>query len=58
MAIYPELLAFVVSKESGIKNIADLANKKYNIENPGSENEVTTLAVFDAKKFDVSKPCV
>ncbi|AQW81297.1 TRAP transporter solute receptor, TAXI family [Campylobacter pinnipediorum subsp. pinnipediorum] len=55
MAIYPELLAFVVSKESGIKNIVDLADKKYNVGNPGSGNEVTTLAVFDAKKFDVSK---
>ncbi|MBR8462057.1 TAXI family TRAP transporter solute-binding subunit [Campylobacter sp. faydin G-105] len=54
-AIYPELLSFVVSKESGIKDIDGLAGKKYNVGNPGSGNEVTTLAVFKAKNFDVSK---
>lgn len=53
MSIYPELLAFVVSKESGIKEIKDLAGKKYNVGNPGSGNEVTTLTVFKAKGFDV-----
>ena len=55
VAIYPELLAFVVSKNSGIKAVEDLAGKKYNVGNPGSGNEVTTLAVFKAKNFDVSK---
>lgn len=52
-AVYPELLAMVVSKDSGIKSIADLNGKKYNVGNPGSGNEVTTLAIFEAKKFDV-----
>ncbi|WP_170000015.1 TAXI family TRAP transporter solute-binding subunit [Campylobacter sp. RM9328] len=55
VSIYPELLALVVTKDSGIKNIEDLAGKKYNVGNPGSGNEVTTLAVFKAKKFDVAK---
>lgn len=55
MAVYPELLAFVVAKDTNIKSVADLAGKKYNVGNPGSGNEVTTLAVFGAKGFDVSK---
>ncbi|EJP74554.1 MULTISPECIES: TAXI family TRAP transporter solute-binding subunit [Campylobacter] len=55
VSIYPELLAFVVSKESGIKDVGDLVGKKYNVGNPGSGNEVTTLAVFAAKGFDVAK---
>lgn len=55
VSIYPELLAFVVSKASGVNSIEDLAGKKYNVGNPGSGNEVTTLAVFDAKKFDVAR---
>ncbi|MBE2983853.1 TAXI family TRAP transporter solute-binding subunit [Campylobacter sp. RM9344] len=55
VSIYPELLALVVTKDSGIKSIEDLAGKKYNVGNPGSGNEVTTLAVFKAKKFDVAK---
>ncbi|MDL0088116.1 TAXI family TRAP transporter solute-binding subunit [Campylobacter gastrosuis] len=54
VSIYPELLAFVVSKASGVKEIADLAGKKYNVGNPGSGNEVTTLAVFNAVGFDVA----
>lgn len=54
VSIYPELLAFVVSKSGGIKSISDLAGKKYNVGNPGSGNEVTTLAVFLAQGFDVS----
>ncbi|CAD7287646.1 hypothetical protein LMG7974_00526 [Campylobacter majalis] len=53
VSIYPELLAFVVSKASGIQNIDDLAGKKYNVGNPGSGNEVTTLAVLKAKNFNV-----
>ncbi|BCX79459.1 TAXI family TRAP transporter solute-binding subunit [Campylobacter sp. 19-13652] len=55
MSVYPELLAMVVSKESGIKNIAELAGKKYNVGNPGSGNEFTTLKVFEAKGFDTDK---
>ena len=55
VAIYPELLAFVVSKESGIKSINDLAGKKINVGNPGSGNEATALSVFKAYNFDIAK---
>lgn len=55
ISIYPELLAFVVSKESGIKSYNDLAGKKINVGNPGSGNEVTALIVYDTYKFDVDK---
>ena len=55
VSIYPELLAFVVSKESGIKSYNDLAGKNINVGNPGSGNEVTALIVYDAYKFDVNK---
>ncbi len=41
MAIYPELLALVVSKSSGIKSLEGLHNKKINLGNPGSGNEAT-----------------
>lgn len=53
LSIYPEMLAFVVSKESGIKSYNDLSGKNINVGNPGSGNEVTGLIVFDAYKFDV-----
>lgn len=55
VAIYPELLAFVVSKESGIKSINDLGGKNINVGNPGSGNEATALNVFKAYDFDVAK---
>ena len=55
VSIYPELLAFVVSKESGIKSYNDLEGKKINVGNPGSGNEVTALIVYDTYKFDVNK---
>lgn len=55
ISIYPELLAFVVSKESGIKSYNDLTGKKINVGNPGSGNEVTALIAFDAYNFDVNK---
>ena len=55
VSIYPELLAFVVSKESGIKSYNDLEGKKINVGNPGSGNEVTALIVYDQYKFDVNK---
>ncbi|MCR4942402.1 MAG: TAXI family TRAP transporter solute-binding subunit [Campylobacter sp.] len=55
ISIYPELLAFVVSKSENIAKIDDLAGKKFNVGNPGSGNEVTTLAVLKAKNFDVEK---
>lgn len=43
ISIYPELLAFVVSKESGIKDFIDIKGKKINLGNPGSGNEVTSI---------------
>lgn len=52
ISIYPEMLAFVVSKESGVKSYNDLNGKKINVGNPGSGNEVTGLIVFDAYKFN------
>ena len=56
VAIYPELLAFVVAKDSGLtSDIQSFAGKKYNVGNPGSGNEVSTLEVFKAKGFNVSK---
>lgn len=55
MSVYPELLAMVVSKASGIKNISDLAGKSYNVGNPGSGNEFTTLHVFAANNFNAEK---
>ena len=55
VAIYPELLAFVVSKQSGIKSINDLIGKNINVGNPGSGNEATALSVFKAYGFDASK---
>lgn len=48
MAIYPELLAFVVRKDSGIKSITDVAGKKVNVDIPGSGTRMTTDIVFDA----------
>jgi len=54
VAIYPELLAFVVAKDSGLtSDIQSFAGKKYNVGNPGSGNEVSTLEVFKAKGFEV-----
>lgn len=53
VSIYPELLAFVVSKASKIKTIADFKGKNFNVGNPGSGNEVTTLKVFKEFGFDV-----
>jgi len=46
MAIYPELFTLVVSKISNIKTIQEIKNKKINIGNPGSGNEVTTLQLL------------
>lgn len=41
MAIYPELLAFVVSKKSGIKSLEDMKGKRINIDVPGSGTRLT-----------------
>ncbi|MGG7047750.1 MULTISPECIES: TAXI family TRAP transporter solute-binding subunit [unclassified Campylobacter] len=54
VSIYPELLAFVVSKDSGIKDITGIVGKKFNVGNPGSGNELTTLEVLKAKGVDVN----
>jgi TRAP transporter TAXI family solute receptor len=48
MAIYPELLAFVVTKKSGIKKLTDIKGKKVNIDVPGSGTRMTTEIVLDA----------
>jgi len=58
MAIYPELLALVVSKKSGIKSITDIKGKKINIDVPGSGTRMTSEIVMDAfgiKKSDLAK---
>ena len=57
MGIYPELLAFVVSKASGIKSMADMKGKRINIDIPGSGTRVTAEIAMDAlgvKKEDLS----
>jgi len=46
MSIHPELLTFVVRKDSGIKNLKDVAGKRINIGNPGSGNEATVNLLF------------
>ena len=48
IAIYPVLLALVVSQESGIKTINDLKGKKINMDSPGSGTRMTAEMVFDA----------
>ena len=48
LAIYPELLAFVVRKSSGIKSLADVKGKKLNIDIPGSGTRMTTDIVLEA----------
>ena len=48
LAIYPELLALVVTKSSGIKSLADVKGKKLNIDIPGSGTRMTTDIVLEA----------
>ena len=48
IAIYPELLALVVSQKSGIKTMADLKGKKLNLDSPGSGTNMTVDVVFEA----------
>lgn len=48
LAIYPELLAFVVTKSSGIKSLKDIKGKKINIDIPGSGTRMTTDIVLEA----------
>jgi len=57
LAIYPELLAFVVTKKSGIKTLADVKGKKLNIDIPGSGTRMTTdivLKTFGIKHSDLA----
>ena len=48
LAIYPELLAFVTRKDSGINSMKDMVGKKINIDVPGSGTRMTTEIVMDA----------
>ncbi|MCV6636931.1 TAXI family TRAP transporter solute-binding subunit [Candidatus Albibeggiatoa sp. nov. NOAA] len=57
MAIYPELLALVVSKASGINTLENIEGKKINLGNPGSGNEATAdilLAESDMSRDDLA----
>ena len=57
MAIYPELFTLVTRADANIKNIMDIKGKRINLGNPGSGNESTALAMFDAlgmKKSDLA----
>ncbi|WP_024954720.1 TAXI family TRAP transporter solute-binding subunit [Sulfurospirillum arcachonense] len=49
IAIYPELLALVVRKDTGIKSLADLKGKKINIDVPGSGTRLTAEIVMKAE---------
>ena len=46
MSIHPELLTFVVRKDSGIESLKDIEHKRINIGNPGSGNEATVNLLF------------
>jgi TRAP transporter TAXI family solute receptor len=48
IAIYPELLAFIVRKDAGIKTMADVKGKKLNIDIQGSGTRMSVDTVFDA----------
>jgi len=48
IAIYPELLALVVRKSSGIKSLTDVKGKKLNVDIPGSGTRMTTDIVLNA----------
>lgn len=54
LAIYPELLAFVVNKKSGIKTLQDIKGKKVNIDVPGSGTRMTTELVLEASGIKLS----
>jgi len=48
IAIYPELLAFVVNKKSGITKFEDIKGKRVNIDVAGSGTRMTTEEVLKA----------
>lgn len=57
MAIYPELFTLVSRRDANINGIMDIKGKRINLGNPGSGNESTALALFDAlgmKKSDLA----
>jgi hypothetical protein len=54
VAIYPELLAFVVNKKSGIKTMQDIKGKKVNVDVPGSGTRMTSEIVLDALGIKMS----
>ncbi len=57
MAIYPELLSFIVNKKSGIQKFEDIKGKKITIDVPGSGTAITATTVFEAfgiKPQDIS----
>ena len=57
MAIYPELLALVVAKNSGIEKLVDIKGKKINMDSPGSGTALTADVVMEAlgvKRSDLS----
>ena len=54
MAIYPELLTLVTRKDSNIKTIYDIKDKKINIGNPGSGNEATVLTLLNKLDMKIS----
>ena len=48
IAIYPELLAFVVKKDANIKSITDIKGKKINIDVPGSGTRMSSDLVLES----------
>lgn len=54
-SLHPEPYTVVARKDSGIKNFTDLAGKRFNVGNPGSGSEATTMVVLDAMGWDKSK---
>ena len=51
IAIYPELFAFVVNKQSNINKIEDIRGKKINIGSVDSGSELTTLEIL--KEYNI-----
>ena len=47
IAIYPELLTFIVNQKSNINKVEDIKGKRINIGSPYSGSELSTLAILD-----------
>ena len=54
MAIYPELLALVVRKDSNIQKLTDIKDKRINIDIPGSGTRTTVDAILKAFNIKLS----